>query len=120
MVLSRANFLKQINTFILSLRYGGVFIMASKGQKFKKYTKEQKLKIILEKVEKGVSYSELETRYQVPTGTINTWVYQYRKNGGLVEKPKGRPKNDQIDYKERYEILKKFQDYLEVVDRKKK
>jgi len=120
MVLSRAIFLKQINTFILSLRYGGVFIMASKGQKFKKYSKEQKQKIILEKVEKGVSYSELASRYQVPQGTVITWVHQYRKNGGLVEKQRGRQKNDAIDYKERYEILKKFQDFLEVVDQKKK
>ncbi|PKK97240.1 MAG: hypothetical protein CVV58_02280 [Tenericutes bacterium HGW-Tenericutes-3] len=94
--------------------------MASKGQKYGKYSKKFKLQVILEKIEKGVSYSELASRYQVPEGTVITWVYQYRKHGGFNKQPKGRPKNDEIDYKERYEILKKFQDYLEVVDRKKK
>jgi transposase-like protein len=94
--------------------------MSIKGQKLTKYTKELKLHVILEKEEKGVSYSELAKRYQIPEGTVITWVYQYRKNKGLNVRPQGRPRTDETDYKERYEILKKFRDFLEVVDRKKK
>lgn len=95
--------------------------MATKGQKQKKYTMEFKAKVIKEKVEKGKSYVYLSHKYNIPEGTINTWVYQYRKNDEqVVIKKKGRRKTEGIDYKERYEILKKFQDFLEEVDREKK
>lgn len=95
--------------------------MASKGQKFNKYTKELKEKVILEKITKEMSYSYLSRKYNIPEGTIITWVYQYRQNRGeVIEKPRGRQKNETTDYKERYEILKKFQAYVKEVERKKK
>ena len=63
----------------------------------------------------------LAETYGIPEGTINTWVYEYKKNIGKTPKKIGRPKKEtDIDYKERYEILKKFQDYLEVVEHEKK
>ncbi|MGI6771115.1 MAG: transposase [Acholeplasmataceae bacterium] len=95
--------------------------MAKKGQKFKSYTKEFKMKVIFEKVHEEKSYLYLANKYGVPEGTINTWVHQYRKNNNeVITKNRGRQKDEEIDYKERYEILKKFQDYLKEVDRKKK
>ena len=43
------------------------------------------------------------------------------KRWGLAIKKKGRRKKEEnIDYKERYEILKKFQEYLKEVDQEKK
>ena len=96
--------------------------MATKGQKQNQYPKSIQERIIKEKIEGGRSYKYLSKRYEIPIGTINTWVHKYRKNGSkMVEKKRGRPKREEnIDYKERYEILKKFQDFLKEVDREKK
>lgn len=95
--------------------------MATKGQKLTKYTKEFKEKVILEKLEKGRSYGNLAETYGIPEGTINTWVYEYKKNVGKAPKKIGRPKKEtDIDYKERYVILKNFHDYLEVIEHEKK
>ena len=82
--------------------------MASKGQKFRKYTKEFK-EMILKKTDEGYSNYYLENKYGIPHSTIQTWRDSRRK-------PKlgkrGRPKKEDIDYKERYEILKKYQAFL--------
>ncbi|BCR35782.1 hypothetical protein [Mariniplasma anaerobium] len=94
--------------------------MAKKGQIFKKYPLDLKLKIVKEKIDVGKSYKFLSDHYKISEGTITTWVYMYRRDGGLDIKQKGRPVELDIDYKERYEILKKFQDFLGVVEQKKK
>ena len=91
--------------------------MANKGQSFKRYSKVFKQKVLDEKILEGKSYTYLSSKYGIPEGTINTWVHQYRKHGDkVILKQRGRPKKEEnINYKERYEILKKFQDYLEEV-----
>lgn len=96
--------------------------MAKKGQRFNKYSKGYKQKVLDEKFLEGKSYSYLSSKYDIPEATIHTWVHQYRKHGNkLISKQRGRPKKEEnIDYKEKYEILKKFQDYLEEVDQEKK
>ena len=62
--------------------------MATKGQKFNKYTEELKLEI------------------------VNKYLNNRNYN-------KGRRKEDNIDYKERYEILKKYQPFLKAQREKK-
>jgi transposase-like protein len=96
--------------------------MASRGQKFQKYPIELKAEVIRAKVESGHGYKYLSQKYGIPEGIINSWVYQYRQaNNQTISKKRGRPKKEEnIDYKERYEILKKFQKYLKEVDREKK
>jgi transposase-like protein len=96
--------------------------MASKGQKFKQYSEEIKIEVIKAKVEAGHGYEYLSQKYGIPEGTITNWVYKYRRdNSQLVKKKRGRTKKEEnIDYKERYEILKKFQEYLKEVDQEKK
>lgn len=95
--------------------------MASKGQKFKKVSLETRHKVVQERIEQGKSYSYLGSKYGVSENTIKTWVSIFKRDGGLDIQKKGRPKKDgTLDYKERYEILKKFQDYLGEVDREKK
>ncbi len=53
--------------------------MASKGQKFREYSIEEKMKVIKEAVEEGKSSRQLSEEYQINIETIKTWIYQYRK-----------------------------------------
>lgn len=95
--------------------------MASKGQKFKKVSLELRLEAVRERLESGRSFKYLGEKYGVSRKTIFQWVNIYKRDGGLDISKKGRPQKEQsIDYKEKYEILKKFQDYLEEVDQEEK
>jgi transposase-like protein len=95
--------------------------MAKKGQKFEKYSKELRLQIVHEKINEGKSYSSLADKYGMSSKTIETWVRIFRRDGSLDVKKRGKPKQDNnTDYKEKYEILKKFQKFLKEVDREKK
>ena len=88
--------------------------MASKGQKFKKYTEEFKQKVLEEYFSgAGGSYS-LARKYNMSSHTIDTWIDKVRypeRYPGMGFK-KGRKKDSEIDWKERYEILKKYQAFL--------
>ncbi len=91
--------------------------MASKGQKFNKYSSSLKDEIINELLE-GKSYTELSRKYDVPAKTISTWQQKLRhpeKYPGYGRKRNGRSKEKELtieDYKERYEILKKYRAFL--------
>ena len=90
--------------------------MASKGQKFRKYDDVTKQKVIQEYSE-GTSELYLSKKYGIPKGTITTWYQKHlhpEKYPGSGQK-KGRPKESELsqeDWKERYEILKKYQAFL--------
>ena len=95
--------------------------MALKGQKFKKYSLEEKEKII-KKYNEGISSSYLEKEYGISNNTIRQWKYKLRKNGTLVNQKRGRLKESNLtkeDWKERYEILKKYQAFLKAQREKK-
>ena len=47
--------------------------MASKGQKFNKYSDELKLEI-MKKIKQGMSIRCLAKQYNIPSGTIFTWT----------------------------------------------
>ena len=88
--------------------------MASKGQKFKKYTEEFKQKVLEEYFRgEGGSYA-LARKYNMSSNTIDTWVdmVKYPERHLGAGQKKGRPKNSEIDWKERYEILKKYKAFL--------
>ena len=88
--------------------------MPLKGQKFKKYSIEEKERII-KKYNKGISSTYLEKEYGVSNNTIRQWKYKLRKAGTLENKKKGRISEKNLtkeDWKERYEILKKYQAFL--------
>lgn len=93
--------------------------MAKKGQTFKHYDLDFKLKVIKEK-QAGATYGYLSRKYNIPEGTITSWVYTLKQDGALEVRPRGQGNKKDIDYKERYEILKKFQDFLATSERKKK
>ena len=57
----------------------------------------------------------LGKKYNIPSHTIDTWIRIYKKQGNLINDinhTRGRKSEENIDYKERYEILKKYQAFL--------
>ena len=99
--------------------------MAKNGQKFKNYTKELKEEILQKCFNEKISVSELSREYNISVNTIFTWLRKAKSGKDVLVDTKGsrsgRPKKnpDDIDYKERYEILKKFQDFI-IARREKK
>ena len=82
---------------------------------------EVRLAAVHEKINEGKSYTDLAKKYGVSWKTVETWVRIYKRDGTLDLQKKGRPRNEEnVDYKEKYEILKKFQEFLEEVDQEKK
>ncbi len=100
--------------------------MAKKGQKFRRYTPEFKEMILKEYFEGEGGYDTLARKYAIPWQTINGWIKKSQKgiNIKVDHRPghSGRVKRYDItleDYKERYEILKKYQAFLEARQGKK-
>ena len=94
--------------------------MASKGQKFRSYSAEFKEQILKEYFENGIDSYSLEKKYGVPNHTVRNWVRKTRLKVDVKidHRPghSGRPKTNNLtleDYKERYEILKKYQAFLQ-------
>ena len=97
----------------------GGFFMAQKGQKFNKYTPEFKLKVVSD-FKKGFSYSWLSKKYNVPEGTIATWIHQINAgNIDILTNCKKRKNLSEQNYKEKYEILKKYHTFLKAQRKKK-
>lgn len=93
--------------------------MAGKGQKFKKYPDEIKLEIASKALE-GRGYRSIGREYpDIPAKTIENWVRKAKKDIDVTKDGRGglgRPKPKDLtleDYKERYEILKKYQAFLQ-------
>ena len=94
--------------------------MAKKGQKYQKYSDDFKRKVLEEYFEGKESFSSIAEKYNISSRkTVDTWMRKYRKYGNVDSLKKGRSKNQQIDYKERYEILKKYQAFLKEQQEKK-
>ena len=94
--------------------------MARKGQKFKKYSPELKDKILKEYFLREGSPTSLSSKYDVPVETVSTWIKKTKKDVDVKvdHRPgrSGRVKEKNLtleDYKERYEILKKYQAFLQ-------
>ena len=82
--------------------------MASKGQKFRRYTEEFKQRVLGEYFSGESGPSALARKYSMSYHIIDTWIDKARypdKYPGMGLK-KGRKKDSDIDWKERYEILK--------------
>ena len=93
--------------------------MASKGQKQKKYSSELKLEIVSKALE-GRGYKSIARDYpDIPVHTIQNWVKKANNNIDVTNDGRGhhgkqKTKNLTLeDYKERYEILKKYQAFLQ-------
>ena len=86
--------------------------MAKKGQTFKRYSNEIKEEILRKYLNDYISASELSKEYEISKKTIQNWIYKTRNGKDiLIDHRKGnsgrlRKEISDIDYKERYEILK--------------
>ena len=95
--------------------------MARKGIKQKKYTQDFIDQVLREHLEEGKSVNYLASKYDIPKGTIATWGHKLRTRGSTTRKKRGRPKQEEnADYKEKYEILKKYLEFLEEGEQGKK
>ena len=100
--------------------------MATKGQKYEKYPPEFR-KQIVDEYNCGMGGAKsLAKKYGVSYHTINTWIYKEKQGKSvLIDYKKGnsgrvKTKNLTLeDYKERYEILKKYQAFLKARQEKK-
>ena len=94
--------------------------MASKGQKFKSYSSEFKEMILKEYFDGIGTPRTLSLKYDVSIKTIENWITKTKHNIDVKvdHRPgrsgRSREKNLTLeDYKERYEILKKYQAFLQ-------
>ena len=89
--------------------------MASKGQKFNKYSEELKKEILSKYFSGQGTARSLGKEYNISYKTIDTMIYRFRHPELKTYNKLGRPKEKELtkeDYKERYEILKKYQAFL--------
>ena len=49
--------------------------MASKGQKFRKYSQDTVFLIVGEYKNTGMPFSQLSKKYNIPMKTINNWIF---------------------------------------------
>ena len=96
--------------------------MASKDQKFNKYTKEM-INEVLKELKLGKSSLQISRERNIPAKTIRTWkrkmILHPELNTGIK---RGRPKESNLtkeDWKERYEILKKYRAFLKAQRKRK-
>jgi len=91
--------------------------MARKGQQFRRIKREQKLKAVKMYLEEGKSMSEIEQGYlgyKKCTGAVSRWIIEYKQEGEekAFKKTRGVKKiENESDL--RYEILKKFNAFLD-------
>ena len=95
--------------------------MASKGQKFEKYTDDIK-QMVMYDIQSGKSINYISKSYNIPHGTVSNWHQKIIHPELNFKKKRGRPKESNLtkeDWKERYEILKKYQAFLKAQREKK-
>ena len=88
----------------------------------KKYTNEFKKQVVDEYLSGKESFYSLERKYNISNSTIKNWYYNFHKRGIdllSLKENRGRKKEEDIDYKERYEILKNYQTFLKAQRKKK-
>lgn len=61
--------------------------MGKKGTPHRKFSKEEKLKIVKEHLEQHESICELSRRYEIRDGTITSWVRTYLEEGEEALEP---------------------------------
>ena len=95
--------------------------MASKGQKFEKHSDNIKQKV-MDDIREGKSINFISKTYNIPHGTVSNWHQKIIHPELNLKGKRGRTKESNLtkeDWKERYEILKKYQAFLKAQREKK-
>ena len=95
--------------------------MASKGQKFNKYP-QNIIEMVMKDIKSGKSLNFISKTYNIPHGTVSNWHQKIFHPELALKSKRGRQKQSELtkeDYKERYEILKKYQAFLKAQREKK-
>ena len=85
--------------------------MTKKGLKHNKWD-DNIVTMIKQELESGHSVRELARKYNLPRGTISNWQQKQKYPEKYERKEKLQKPVTLEDYKERYEILKKYQAFL--------
>lgn len=83
--------------------------MASKGQKFKQWTAEEKFEIIKPYLNMEKSSHEIAKEKGINNGMIVRWVREYKELGLAGLTPKRKPGNPLMKYSRKKELSKKEQ-----------
>ena len=83
--------------------------MATKGQKFKHWTPEEKYEIIKPALDMEISTFQITKETGLSNGMINAWIKKYHKNGLEGLKNKKKPGNPLIKYQNKKELTKEEQ-----------
>ncbi len=92
--------------------------MAKKGQTFKKYSASMKEEILYKYFNEHIPSTSLGREYEISQHTIRNWVRKIKEGKDVLQDNRkggsGRPRKDDndVNYKEKYEILKKYQAFL--------
>ena len=88
--------------------------MAKKGQKFNRYPREFKEALKEAYLRGEETCNSIANKYNVPLNTAHNWtnIWNYPEKYGPKGLKRGKPKDSATDWKERYEILKKYQAFL--------
>ena len=84
------------------------------GQKNRKYSKELKEELKEIYLCGNGTANSIARDYDLPLKTVKTWIYQWNHSERFpnLGQKKRKLKDSEIDWKERYEILKKYQAFL--------
>ena len=88
----------------------------------KHYSEELKNEIIQRYLNKEASLERLGKDYGISPKSIFNWLRKYRANGTVendIFRTRGGQKSENINYKERYEILKKYLAFIKAQREKK-
>ena len=90
--------------------------MSNYEKKHIKYSSDLKLEIMNKYRNGDGTINSLSKEYNIPINTMRNWQRKIVKNIDISidtrSKYSGKRKEELIDYKERYEILKKYQAFL--------
>ena len=67
--------------------------MGKKGTPHRKFSQEEKLRIVKMHLEENKSLSEIEREYQIGSSSVARWVKQYVEEGKAGLEPKGHKGN---------------------------
>lgn len=87
-------------------------IMAKKGQYFQSYSNDLKYEVLVKHFNEFIPDTQLSKMYGIPRGTIRNWIIKCKNGEDFYTDHRslgyGRPRVADIDYKEKYMLLKKI------------